>query len=156
VRTRSAEKRMIGGFEVSTTRLHPTRALKLAPKIAKILIPLIRLQNAAALLASDAGQLVAPMTGLIESLDDATLDLLYRELLANTSIIVPDESDRLTSIDLNTPQMIDIAFGGFDNGMSLLLETLVFAGEVNFKRSFFDLIERMGLRKSPATAPAST
>ncbi len=150
--SRKSETRQIGGFEVSTTKLRPTSALKLAPKLLKILVPLLRLQNAADILQHDAGRFVAALTDLLGTLDDATLDTLYRELLCDTSITVPNDAGVLSVIELNTAQMIDIAFGGQDNGLQLLVETMIFVGEVNFKRSFFDLAARLGLkRKAPAT-----
>lgn len=174
MRQRAVVKRTVGGYEVSTTKLSPTAALKLGPKLLRILLPAMRLQGgwmlvlrALASANSEAaedvdmgaamGAIAGVMTELLGAIDDATLDMLYRDLLADTSIIVPDEKDTLVNVELNTPQMIDLAFGGLDNGLTLLVQVLIFVGEVNFKRSFFDLAAQSGLkRKAPlATATAS-
>jgi hypothetical protein len=169
MRQRAVVKRTVGGYEVSTTKLSPTTALKLAPKLLKILLPAMRLQGGwmlvlralAAANSDDAqsvdmgaamGAIAGVMTELLGAIDDATLDMLYRELLADTSIIVPDEKDTLINVELNTTEMIDLAFGGLDNGLTLLVQVLLFVGEVNFKRSFFDLAAQSGLkRKTPET-----
>lgn len=173
--SRPSTTRSIGGFEVSTTKLRPTSALKLGPKVLKILLPALRLMPAFGplLRAAKAGTEISPavvvavlgqldldglvtmLVDLLGSLDDATLDMLYRELLADTSITVPNDAGVLSIVELNTAQMIDIAFGGLDNGIVLLVETMIFVGEVNFKRSFFDLAGRLGLKKTaPAAGPA--
>ncbi len=145
MKTRTPEVRTIGGFEVSTTRLPPTRALRLAPKVMKIFLPALRLQGMS--LMTDGADLVARLGELLATLDDSTLELLYSELLSETSIVMPDEHDRMVSVELSSAQMIDIAFGGLDNGLTLLVQVMIFAGEVNFKRSFFDLAASMGLKR---------
>lgn len=175
--SRPSTTRSIGGYEVSTTKLRPTAALKLKPKILKVLLPALKLapsfgpliraaqsgmEITPALVVGVLGQLdldtlVGGLVELLGSLDDATLDLLYRELLADTSITVPNDAGVLSVVELNTEKMIDIAFGGLDNGITLLVQTMIFVGEVNFKRSFFDFGSLLGLKKKPAdpaTAPA--
>lgn len=173
--SRPSVTRDIGGYEVSTTKLRPTAALKLKPKIAKVLLPALKLAPAfgpliraaqagteispalvlAVLGQLDLDNLVGGLADLLGSLDDATLDMLYRELLADTSITVPNDAGVLSVVELNTPQMIDIAFGGLDNGITLLVQTMIFVGEVNFKRSFFDLGSLLGLKKKSAAATPS-
>lgn len=159
----------IGGFEVSTTKLRPTVALKLTPKLLKIVMPALRLAPVfgplmrlaqdgkeitpglvlAVLGQVDVDELVVAMTELLGTLDDATLDMLYRELLADTSIVVPNDAGVLTVVELNTVQMVDIAFGGIDNGIEMLVRTMLFVGKVNFERSFFAIAGRLGLKKTP-------
>lgn len=152
MRTRTPETRTIGGFEVSTTRLEVTRALRLAPKIMKLLVPalpLVGLVNSGFDLANvDHETLVPSVTALLGALDDDMLNLLFKELLSDTSIIIPDESGRSVVCELNTQQLINIALGGLENGMTVLAEILLFAGEVNYKRSFFDLVTKVGMRKA--------
>jgi hypothetical protein len=152
---RPSTTKTIGGYEVSTTRLAPTKALKLAPKLTKLIIPMIRLQNAAAIMQAtgDADRLVHALTEIIGTIDDATLDMLYRELLCDTSIILPNDNGVMSVHELNTPQMVDIAFGRVDEGLTLLVQVMIFVGEVNFKKHFLDVIARMGLKtKSTASS----
>lgn len=165
--SRPSTTRSIGGFEVSTTKLRPTAALKLAPKLMKIMIPALKLVPGLGPLISvartagaeltpalvmavlgrlDLDQLVGSLAELLGTVDDATLDTLYREMLVDTSVTVPNDQGVLHVVELNTPGMIDLAFGGLDNGINLLVQTLIFVGEVNFKHSFFDLASRLGLK----------
>lgn len=140
---------MIGGYSVSTTRLLPTKALRLSPKIMKIFLPLLQIQWQIQQSQGDVESIMPAATTLLESLDEATLNYLYRELLAETSIVLPDEHDRMVNVELSSPDMIDMAFGGLDNGMSILIQVMVFAAEVNFKRSFFDLTESFRKKTPP-------
>lgn len=153
MRTRPTEKCMIGGYEVSTTRLAPTTCLRLAPKLIKILTPALPLVVRSRALDMDADKIGEAINALTATLDDAMIDMLCRELLADTTIIMPNEHGVLTVVELTSPQMVDIAFGGIDDGLSLLVQTLLFVGKVNFKRSFFDAAAAMGLKKiAPVTA----
>ena len=174
MRQRAVVKRSIGGYEVSTTKLPATAALKLAPKLLKILLPAMRLQGGWMLIlralatanSEDAqtvdvgaamGAIAGVLTELLGAVDDATLETLYRDLLTDTSISVPDEKGVLVTVELNTPQMIDMAFDGLDDGLTLLVQVMLFVGEGNFKRSFFDLAAQSGLKRKapPVTATAS-
>ncbi len=161
-RTRKPEVHTIDGYEVTTMRLRPTAALKLGPKLAKIMTPALRLQAvaSAALSGNMAGAVsaLAPaVASMLTGLDDDTLDMLYRDLLPDTTIVMPDDNGVLRVVELNTPQMIDIAFGDLEDGVTLLVKVMVFVAEVNFKRSFFDLVSAAkNLKPSPKTDPGST
>jgi hypothetical protein len=169
---RPTTTRTIDGYEVSTTRLAPTKALKLAPKLLKLLVPALDLAPVVLPIvrAAQSGVVVTPalvlaalgrfemsdLTGavvkLLGQLDDATIDMLCRELLCDTSIILPNDNGVMSVHELNTQQMVDIAFGRVDEGLTLLVEVLLFVGEVNFKKHFLDVIGRLG----PKTKPTSS
>lgn len=139
------ETRTIGGYEVTTTRLPPMRALKLAPKIIKLMTPLLHLQALAGggLGNVDTSELTSAIDELVVQLDAKTIDLLCTELLARTSVVMPDAQrgvDRV--VELDAPEMIDIAFGDED-GLPRLIGVLKFAGEVNYRKSFFALADQI-------------
>ena len=134
----------VGGntYPCTTTMLQPMRAMRLAPKLGKIIAPMLsRLRGVGSLKGllsaeRDVADLGPPLEAMFSQLDDATIDKLVPELLADTSVIVPDDKGNLCSIGLSNPAMIDIAFSGED-GLALMLAVMKFAAEVNFGRYFF-------------------
>lgn len=157
MKAREVVTRTIGGFEVSTTKLRPLDALKLAPKVMKVIVPALPVViGGGKLLLEDVDAAAAALTKLLEVLDAQAIDTLCRELLCETSIVLPNEHGVMAVFELNTADMVNLAFGSLDNGMTLLVQTMLFVGEVNFKRSFFDLLAAAGLkRKAPAKTEAA-
>lgn len=149
---RKSVSRTIDGLEVSTTRLAPLAALKLVPKIGKLLTPLLQLKSMAAIVEQhglenvDVSSAVPVIDALFAQLDDKTIDLLCTELLVDTSITMPNDVGVMVTYELATKDMIDMAFGDED-GLPRLIAVLKFAGEVNFAKSFFALVQKLGARR---------
>lgn len=149
--TRKPETTTIGHYEVTTTKLRPTAALRLAPKILKILTPAIAALNGLSITSADG---VERVMSLLAVLDDATLNMLYRELLPETTITMPDDNGVPRVVELSDTQMIDIAFGGLDDGLTLLVKVMLWVGRVNFERSFFEILAQLEKRAAAMKAEA--
>lgn len=134
---RVSKTRSIGGYDVTTTQFPGPRALQLAPRVAQIMTPLLHLKGKLRK-DVDASELVDAVGGLFMQLDEKTVEWLCQELLVATTIVMPGDDGKMCVIELRTPAMRDLAFGGED-GLGLLVQVLLFVAEVNFARYFFAL-----------------
>lgn len=129
-------------YHVATTPLHVTRQLRLAPKLLRVVAPMLTQMKGVkakglmgAMAERDVADLGPALEAMCEHLDDAAVDKISLELLAGTTVIIPSEDGgQPRAIDLISPQMIDMAFQG---DLEFMMAVLKFAGEVNFARYFF-------------------
>lgn len=126
-------------YRVSTTPLHVTRQLRLAPKIARIVAPMLaHLPKGVSLkelvLHKSLSDVGPALEAMMDHLDDAAVDKISGELLSSTSIVTAGDDGQMRSYDLTSQSMIDSAFQG---DLELMIAVMRFAGEVNFGRYFF-------------------
>ncbi len=132
--SRKVENTKIDGFTVISTELEFMDAADLVPELTAILAP-----GYAAAGASDAsiGQAIASMA---MALTGGKLTALLPRLLKGTTVVVPDEGDKLVKIDLIDPRALNRAFTG---RKKLAMGVVKLALEVNF-RDFFDGVDLAG------------
>jgi hypothetical protein len=144
-----SETREIGGHDVTVNQFDPTTALKLAPRVGKVLVPILPYLKGFDLKAGVESMSPALFT-FFEQMQ-AQGDDLIPELLKGTSIVLPaeDETGKSTGemriYDLGQPGMFNIAFMG---RLDLMMRVALFAAEVNFFRYFF--------ARAPKPTPGAT
>jgi len=127
----------IEGFDVRCTQHRARAAAKLLAKVGRVVAPgLSKLGKLAAggdIKDADLEDLSPAVSALFEALTDDQLDRLMGEILAHTTITMPDSSGQMRVFDLSQGVMVDEAFTG---RLSLMFAVMKFALEANFG-SFF-------------------
>lgn len=118
----SEQTRCIEGLTVTCKPLPPMRSLDLVPELAGLFEHGAGAEN-------DVDMLI----GLARGLAGGKLRSLLPQLLASTKVIT-DTAGKPTTVTLNSPEMIDLAFDGH---MKAFIPTVAFALEVSF-RDFFE------------------
>lgn len=148
---RQVDERVICGRTVMTQPLNPLKQLSLAPRVARVFLPMMRMGSITP--GTVAGPLVDALdTALAQLSEPGAMAGLANELLSGTTVIVAGKDGGQTQCALGKAGMIDFAFND-DDGFEALLSTLRTAVEVNFGKYFFGLAR--SIPATPAPAPAS-
>ncbi len=139
----------IDGLQITSQQLQPRRALKLAAKLAKYLVPAF-----AGMKPDDEVNLAAltpALMGMLQDLDDAALDTLLLQTFASTFVIadVTDDKGKTTrkKYELTSFEAIDAAFEG---KLGTMMSCFKFALEVNFS----DFFDASGASAAPSPEPS--
>lgn len=148
--------KQIDGYDVTVTQFEPFTALRLGPRVMKIVMPLLKGgRSGDKITLSNAS--VVTVEGLLDQLGSSP-EIVY-ELLAGTTIIKEPEDEGGAAKDPKTgkilPQVYDLGDAkrvelAFVGRLDLMLKVAYYAAEVNFFRYFFDLIAQ-AKKKAGAT-----
>lgn len=135
----------IDDVTVSSTMFNPLEVYRIAPRVAKIFLPILSAQTALASLASKAGvpdmdkmqllkmidvkQFMPLAIGILDQLSTAENAKLPQELLARTELHMRDADGKLRIYQLGTDSEINDAFRG---RIMLMLKVMWFAASFNF------------------------
>ena len=146
----------IGNLTVRTESHPPLRGLTLRGRLLKILAPVLSKlpENVSLeqLMSSNVSALGPALGALFEQIQPAELPDLCWEILAFTTVTVPDDKGTPVIFTFADRRMIDLAFGGPNAGDFDLELTCAHALKANFSGLFQAAGSGVGSSALPATA----
>lgn len=135
------ETRTFDDLEVTSQQLPAMRALKLLPRLARLLAPaLASLGTGKIDLQADVSSIANVLSQALEPLDDNQVEALSRDLLADTTVVLTDETGKRRNQTLGSVAAINSVFSG---RLPAMLKAMALSVEVNFSDFF------------PASAPSA-
>lgn len=145
----------IGNLAVRTESHPPLRGLALRGRLLKIIAPVLgklpENLSLTQLMTSDVSSLGPALGALFEQIQPSELPELCWEILAYTTVTVPDDKGTPVIFTFADRRMIDIAFGGPNAGDFDLELTCVHALKANFSGLFQTAGSEVGSSALPAT-----
>lgn len=146
------ESKNIDGHEVKSTQLPAMRSLKLKARLGRVAGPAVKeLGAVAGDLADwkddddvDFEKLAPALMALAANLDDATVDELFPQILASTTIVKDNRQ-----IELDSSENINNAFTG---NLNLMFKVVAFALKVNFSDFLLGAVGDAAQSKAPKAA----